>query len=117
MIKKDYVIGIDCSTTASKAIVWDKEGNFIAEGREGIPLLVPKPEWAEQDADKWWDATVKSITPQSPTDHIINGFASGPVYAALPRPPSLFCSTLGPTAPRDPNPEKSAGHQGLPGGG
>ncbi|MCK4804521.1 MAG: hypothetical protein KAT88_08180 [Spirochaetes bacterium] len=47
MIKKDYVIGIDCSTTASKAIVWDKEGNFIAEGREGIPLLVPKPEWVE----------------------------------------------------------------------
>ncbi len=61
MIKKDYVIGIDCSTTASKAIVWDKEGNFIAEGREGIPLLVPKPEWAEQDAEKWWDATVKAI--------------------------------------------------------
>ncbi len=46
MVKKDYVIGIDCSTSASKAIVWDKDGNCIAEGRSEIPLLVPKPEQA-----------------------------------------------------------------------
>ncbi len=61
MVKKDYVIGIDCSTSASKAIVWDKDGNCIAVGRSEIPLLVPKPEWAEQEAGKWWDATVRAV--------------------------------------------------------
>jgi len=35
-MKKDYVIGIDCSTTATKAIVWDKKGVPIAEGREDM---------------------------------------------------------------------------------
>ena len=61
MVKKDYVIGIDCSTTASKAIVWDKDGNCIAEGRSEIPLPAPKPEWAEQEAEKWWEATARAV--------------------------------------------------------
>jgi xylulokinase len=61
MVKKDCVIGIDCSTSASKAIIWDKAGNCIAEGRYEIPLLVPRPEWAEQEAEKWWDATVRAV--------------------------------------------------------
>jgi len=28
-----YVIGIDCSTTATKAVVWDERGHSVAEGR------------------------------------------------------------------------------------
>ena len=31
-----YVVGIDCSTTATKAVVWDEEGNSVAEGRAAI---------------------------------------------------------------------------------
>lgn len=60
-MKRDYVISIDCSTTAAKAIVWDKKGNLVAEGREKIQLLVPQPEWAEQEAEEWWSATAKAI--------------------------------------------------------
>lgn len=60
-MKRDYVISVDCSTTATKAIVWDKKGNLVAEGREEMQLLIPKPEWAEQEAKKWWSATVKAM--------------------------------------------------------
>jgi len=58
---KEYVIGVDCSTTAAKAIVWDKEGNPVAEGRKGMELLTPKPEWGEQKSEEWWNATQAAI--------------------------------------------------------
>ena len=58
---KDYIIGVDCSTTAAKAIVWDKEGNPIAEGRKVMQLLTPKPEWGEQRCEEWWSATAEAI--------------------------------------------------------
>ena len=49
-----YVIGIDCSTTATKAVVWDERGRSVAEGRGTFPLLSPHPGWYEQDAEEWW---------------------------------------------------------------
>jgi len=58
---KDYIIGVDCSTTAAKAIVWDKEGNPVAEGRKVMQLLTPKPEWSEQRCEEWWSATAEAI--------------------------------------------------------
>lgn len=57
----DLVLGIDCSTTASKAVTWDRAGNPVAEGRAALALLSPKPGWGEQDAREWWIATVQAI--------------------------------------------------------
>jgi xylulokinase len=51
---KDYVIGVDASTSACKAIVWDMNGNRVAEGRAEIPLLRSKSDWHEQSAEDWW---------------------------------------------------------------
>ena len=58
---KDIVIGVDSSTTACKAILWDLEGNRLAEGRAEIPMLRPKPDWHEQDARDWWTAMVNAL--------------------------------------------------------
>lgn len=55
------VIGIDCSTTACKAIAWNKEGKAVAEGRASYPLLQPQANWYEQDAAQWWHSTCSSI--------------------------------------------------------
>jgi xylulokinase len=49
-----YVIGVDSSTTATKAIVWDHEGRAVAEGRAEFALALPRPGWHEQDAEDWW---------------------------------------------------------------
>jgi sugar (pentulose or hexulose) kinase len=49
------VIGVDSSTTACKAIAWDRTGQAVAEGRATYPLLQPRPNWYEQDAEAWWD--------------------------------------------------------------
>jgi len=55
------VISIDSSTTATKAIAWDKTGRAVAEGRAAYPMLHPQPTWHEQDANQWWEAACVAI--------------------------------------------------------
>lgn len=57
----DLVIGIDSSTTATKAIAWDRKGRAIAEGRAPVPLANPKPVWFEQEVDDWIGAANKAL--------------------------------------------------------
>ncbi len=57
----DLVIGIDCSTTASKAVVWDRAGRAIAVGRRGYGLNHVRSGWVEQHAPDWWTATSGAI--------------------------------------------------------
>jgi xylulokinase len=44
------VIAVDSSTTASKAVIWDRRGQAVAEGRAGFPLLNPQPGWKPRAA-------------------------------------------------------------------
>lgn len=60
-MKRDLVIGIDCSTTAVKAVVWDLRGNALAEGRATYSLASPRDGWGEQDPIDWWHATLKAM--------------------------------------------------------
>jgi xylulokinase len=60
-MKPDLVIGLDSSTTATKAIAWDRRGHAIAEGRASVPLHNPKPGWFEQDVDDWTGAAAKAL--------------------------------------------------------
>jgi xylulokinase len=61
MASADLVIGIDCSTTATKAVVWDREGNAVAEGRDTFSLSTPQPDWGEQNAEDWWRSTTTAL--------------------------------------------------------
>jgi xylulokinase len=56
-----YVIGIDSSTTATKAVVWDRDGRAISEGRSEFPLAMPRPGWHEQDPEDWWRSTCAAV--------------------------------------------------------
>jgi sugar (pentulose or hexulose) kinase len=60
-VTADLVLGIDCSTTASKAVAWDAQGQIVAEGRAPLELLAPHSGWGEQRATDWRDATVAAI--------------------------------------------------------
>src|SRR5690349_24425347 len=57
----DLVIGVDCSTTAAKAVVWDAEGRSHAQGRAEFPLSTPRHGWAEQNPEDWWTATREAV--------------------------------------------------------
>jgi len=42
---RDLVIGLDSSTTATKAIAWDRKGQAIGEGRAAVALSNPQAGW------------------------------------------------------------------------
>lgn len=56
-----YFIGVDVSTTASKALVIDEQGNVVAVASNAHDLSTPRPLWSEQDPDQWWQAASKSL--------------------------------------------------------
>jgi xylulokinase len=58
---KDVVVGIDSSTTATKAIGWLKDGSVAGVGRCPIPLDHPGPDRYEQDPADWWSSAVTAI--------------------------------------------------------
>jgi xylulokinase len=60
-MSRDLVIGIDSSTSATKAIAWDAEGRTIAEGRVAIAMSNPSPGYFEQDPTEWWSSTAGAL--------------------------------------------------------
>jgi xylulokinase len=58
---RDLVIGVDASTTAVKAIVFDRAGAALAEAQRGYPLSSPQPGWFEQDPEDWWTALTGAL--------------------------------------------------------
>ncbi len=56
-----YFIGIDSSTTATKALLTDGEGSIVAVGRSGYTFETPRPLWSEQSPELWWEGTIEAI--------------------------------------------------------
>ncbi|MHB1384501.1 MAG: xylulokinase [Bellilinea sp.] len=57
----NYFMGIDVSTTGSKALLIDSSGSVVAAASSPHTLSTPRPLWSEQDPHEWWLATVNSI--------------------------------------------------------
>ncbi|HET6381374.1 MAG TPA: xylulokinase [candidate division Zixibacteria bacterium] len=56
-----FVIGIDVSTTATKAILVDEAGRVAGIGTSEYPVSAPRPGWSEQDPALWWEAAQLAI--------------------------------------------------------
>ena len=56
-----YFLGIDTSTTSSKALLIDENGTVIAVASSPHTLQTPQPLWSEQDPLEWWEAVSQSI--------------------------------------------------------
>ena len=66
-----YLLGIDIGTSATKSVLFNKDGKTIASASYEYPLYQPHPGWAEQDPADWWDAvcfTCKKILNDSKID-------------------------------------------------
>ncbi len=55
------VIGIDASTTATKAVLVDEAGAVLGIGMAEYGYSVPQPLWSEQDPQLWWDGAVAAV--------------------------------------------------------
>jgi xylulokinase len=56
-----HVLGIDVSTTATKAVLIDAAGAVVGVGTSEYGFSVPRPLWSEQDPRLWWDGAVDAI--------------------------------------------------------
>ena len=56
-----YFLGIDTSTTSSKALLIDERGEVVAVASSPHTLQTPRPLWSEQDPAQWWEAVAGSI--------------------------------------------------------
>jgi len=56
MMKNQYILGVDSSTSATKVIAFDARGKTIAAGANGYPVYTEHPGWVEQNAEDWWEA-------------------------------------------------------------
>ena len=54
-------LGIDVSTTATKALLLDPSGKVAAIGKASHTLQTPRAGWSEQDPEQWWHATQHAI--------------------------------------------------------
>jgi sugar (pentulose or hexulose) kinase len=57
----DLVVGIDSSTTATKAIAWTRRGVAVAEGRAPVALSTPRPGWFEQEVGEWTGSLSRAL--------------------------------------------------------
>ena len=55
------VLGIDASTTATKAVLVDEAGVVRGIGTAEYAFSVPRPLWSEQEPRLWWDGTVAAV--------------------------------------------------------
>lgn len=52
---------MDSGTSSTRAILFDENGESLAEGRQSYEILRPHPGWVEQKAEWWWEAFAGAI--------------------------------------------------------
>lgn len=57
-----YFLGIDTSTTSSKALLINESGEVVAVASSPHTLQMPRPLWSEQDPREWWEAVAASVS-------------------------------------------------------
>ncbi len=61
MTETVYLLGLDVSTTAAKALLIDGDGQVVGSAANALELSSPKPLWSEQNPADWWTAMAASI--------------------------------------------------------
>jgi xylulokinase len=56
-----HVVGVDSSTTATKAVVVDRAGDVVSVGVDEYGYDTPHPGWSQQQPDLWWQATQRAV--------------------------------------------------------
>ena len=53
-----YYLGLDIGTSGAKALLITEAGKHVASDTQEYPLYTPRPLWAEQDPEDWWQAVM-----------------------------------------------------------
>lgn len=61
MTKEKYILAIDEGTTSTRTIIFDHQGNKVADSQREFPQYFPKPGWVEHNANEIWNAVLSTI--------------------------------------------------------
>ncbi len=56
-----YLVGIDVGTSGAKALIIDEAGAVVSSGTVEYPMSTPRPLWAEQNPEHWWEAVCDAM--------------------------------------------------------
>jgi xylulokinase len=70
-VNQETVLGVDIGTSATKAVLVTLDGTVVARARREHGLDLPRPGWAEHDAEQvWWrefTSVCQELAPQAPS--------------------------------------------------
>jgi xylulokinase len=55
------LLGLDVGTGGARAVAVDESGEVVAEASSEYPLTSPRPGWAEQDPEDWWEGAKEAL--------------------------------------------------------
>jgi xylulokinase len=62
MVDETLLVGFDVGTTSTKGCVFDTVGNQLASASASYGISRPRPGWAEQDPEEWWNAVLSVLS-------------------------------------------------------
>lgn len=84
---KDILIGIDIGTSACKAAAFLRDGTVLCSTQQEYEVSYPRPGWAEQDPQQWWEAVclcLKRLCLQVDPESIRGIGIDGQSWSAIP---------------------------------
>jgi xylulokinase len=69
VIRVDYFLGIDAGTSSIRSMFIDGEGTVAGITRQPIEIELPRPDYAEQSPELWWQttrSTIRQLTAEHP---------------------------------------------------
>ena len=61
MTAQTFLLGLDVSTTAAKALLINNDGDVVGSAAQPLQLAAPRALWSEQSPADWWTAMAESI--------------------------------------------------------
>lgn len=80
----ELLLGVDIGTASSKAVLAAPDGRIVATASRPHELSLPRPGWAEADAENVWWADVVALCRELATDRIAGVCVSGVGPCLLP---------------------------------
>ena len=84
---KRYLIAHDLGTSGNKASLVDLEGNILRSYTKEYPMECPRPGWAQQNPQLWWEAVcicTKQILGEIPPCQVAGVCVTGQMMCCLP---------------------------------
>lgn len=57
----DLLLGVDLGTSSVKTVLFSPDGSVAGTGRADYDVDSPRPGWAEQSPEVWWNSTVAAV--------------------------------------------------------